>query len=186
MIYLIRLSICFLLVLALIIPIIFVSLLIKIDSKGPVIHWSKRIGINNSIFYMPKFRTMTIKAPQISTALMSEDINYVTRVGYFLRKLSIDEIPQIYSIIKGDMAFVGPRPALFNQRDLIKLRSKNGIDKILPGVTGWAQINGRDNISIKEKIDFEVDYINKQSLFFDFKIVLLTLIKILNQNDISH
>ena len=184
--HLLRIIFCFFLLVVLIFPIAFVCLLIKIETKGPIIYWSKRIGINNKTFMMPKFRTMKVFAPQISTELMAKEQNYITRVGHYLRKMSIDEIPQIYSIIKGDMAFIGPRPALFNQEDLIELRTKMGIHRVLPGITGWAQVNGRDSNSVKIKVSHDLYYLNNQSILLNFKIIFLTILKLFNSKDISH
>jgi O-antigen biosynthesis protein WbqP len=159
---------CIVIVLVLFIPILLISIGIKISSKGPIIYWSKRVGKNKIIFLMPKFRTMRDSAPQLSTANMKNHQNYVTHFGKVLRKFSLDEIPQLYSIFKGDMNFIGPRPALYNQYDLIKLRDENGINKFLPGITGWAQVNGRDELSIEKKVNYEYEYILKKSIIFDF------------------
>jgi len=170
----------------LLVPIILISIAIKLNSKGPIIFWSKRVGIDDQIFLMPKFRTMKINAPQLATSIMQSQKNYITFSGKILRKLSIDEIPQIYSILKGDMNFIGPRPALFNQYDLIKLRNTRGINKILPGITGWAQVNGRDEISINKKVEFECEYLEKKSIIFDLYIILLTFIRVFLSRNISH
>lgn len=174
------------LVLPLIVISIVISILIYSTSKGPVLYWSKRIGKNNKIFRMPKFRSMKSNAPEVATHLMNDPDAFLTTVGKFLRKTSLDEIPQIISIIKGDMSFVGPRPALFNQYDLIELRAKKGIDKILPGLTGWAQVNGRDTLSIDDKVLLEVEYLEKKSFWFDMKILLLTALKVIRRKGISH
>jgi O-antigen biosynthesis protein WbqP len=170
----------------LLIPFILVSILIKITSIGPVIHWSKRIGKNNQIFLMPKFRTMKIDTPQVATHLLKNGQNYLTPIGSFLRKSSLDEIPQLWSVLKGDMNFVGPRPALYNQDDLIELRSKLGVHKIAPGITGWAQINGRDELPIPEKVEFDRAYLERRSIFFDIKIIVLTFYKVLRRSNIQH
>ena len=186
MTYLLRILLCTFLI-AILMPLLFVvAFVIKIESNGPIIHWSKRVGVKNKTFFMPKFRTMLVNAPQVSTELMSKKISFVTRFGKFLRKLSIDEIPQIYSILRGDMVFIGPRPALFNQYDLVKMRAEKGIDKMTPGITGWAQINGRDNLSNDDKIKYEYEYLMNQSFIFDIKIILLTVVKIFVSKDISH
>ena len=162
----------------LIIPILIIALIIKLISKGPVLHWSGRIGINNRIFKMPKFRTMHINTPDIATHLMKNANDYLTLIGAFLRKLSLDELPQLYSVLKGDMSFVGPRPALYNQDDLIELRTIKGIHKITPGITGWAQINGRDDLPIPVKVDFDEHYLKNRSFLFDIKILFLTVFKV--------
>lgn len=162
-----------------------VYLAIKITSKGPVIHWSRRIGKNNVIFLMPKFRTMKIATPQMATHLLTNGNNFLTPIGALLRKTSLDEIPQLWSVLIGDMNLVGPRPALFNQEDLIDLRTLYNIHQIAPGVTGWAQINGRDELSIEEKVKFDKAYLEQKSLIFDFKIILLTVIKVLKRANIS-
>ena len=170
----------------LILLMIFIVLAIKLDSEGSSIHWSKRIGKNNKLFYMPKFRSMRINTPQIATHLIDDPKLYLTKVGIILRRTSLDELPQIYSILKGDISFVGPRPALFNQDDLMKLRKEYNIDRLTPGLTGWAQVNGRDEISIPQKVKLDLEYLQRQSLFFDIYILWLTLIKVLKQNNVTH
>lgn len=165
---------------------IFLVLIIKIDSKGNAIFWSNRVGIFGKIYAMPKFRTMKVGTPIIATHLLRDPENNLTNIGSFLRKFSLDELPQLWSVLIGDMSFVGPRPALFNQYDLISLRKKNGIDKLVPGITGWAQVNGRDELSIEEKVRYEVEYLRKQSLLFDFKIILLTFIGVVRSTGVSH
>lgn len=160
--------------------------MVKITSKGPALYWSKRIGKNNEIFLMPKFRSMKIDTPQLATHLLSNSQDYLTPVGKFIRKTSLDEIPQLYSILKGDMSFVGPRPALYNQDDLIALRTEKGIHKLTPGLTGWAQINGRDEIPIPQKVDLDYEYFTKASVLFDLKILFLTAYKVAFGKDISH
>lgn len=167
------------------IPFWIIVVLVKITSPGPAIHWSKRIGKNNQIFLMPKFRTMRIDTPQVATHLL-DGKSYLTPIGGFLRKSSLDEIPQLISVIKGDMSLVGPRPALFNQYDLMELRTKHGVHTLLPGVTGWAQINGRDELSIPEKVEFDADYLRRKSLGFDIKIIFLTVLKVVLRKGISH
>jgi O-antigen biosynthesis protein WbqP len=149
-------------------PIIFVAILVRFTSRGQILYWSDRVGKNNKIFSMPKFRTMRIGTPEVATHLLDDPSSYLSPIGQFLRKNSLDELPQLWSIWNGDMSFVGPRPALFNQYDLIELRSKFGIDKLLPGLTGWAQINGRDDLAIPDKVNLDFEYLQKQSLFFDF------------------
>ena len=167
------------------IPFWIVVILVKLTSPGPAIHWSKRIGKNNQIFLMPKFRTMRIDTPQVATHLL-DGKSFLTPIGGFLRKSSLDEIPQLISVLKGDMSLVGPRPALFNQYDLMELRTKHGVHTLLPGVTGWAQINGRDELSIPEKVEFDADYLKRKSLSFDVKIIFLTALKVVLRKGISH
>lgn len=168
------------------IPILILSLIVKLTSDGPVFYWSDRIGKNNEIFIMPKFRSMRIGTPALATHLLTDADQYLTSVGKCLRKSSLDELPQIYSIIKGDMSLVGPRPALYNQDDLSKLRTAKGIHKLLPGVTGWAQINGRDELPIPVKVNFDEYYLKNRSFFFDIKIILLTLLKVIKREGVSH
>jgi O-antigen biosynthesis protein WbqP len=166
--------------------ILVISVLIKLTSKGPVLHWSKRVGRDNRIFNMPKFRTMVPGTPQLATHLMTEPDKYLTPIGGFLRKSSLDELPQIYSILRGDIGFVGPRPALFNQDDLIALRTQKGVHKARPGLTGWAQINGRDELPIPVKVQFDYEYVQRQSLGFDMRIIFLTAVKTLKKEGVSH
>lgn len=168
------------------IPFCIVALLVKITSPGPVIHWSKRIGRDNEIFLMPKFRTMRIDTPQVATHLLQNGQNYLTPIGSFLRKSSLDEIPQLWSVLVGDMNLVGPRPALFNQDDLRILRTEIGVHKIAPGVTGWAQINGRDDLPIPIKVQFDKEYLDKKSIWFDIKILFLTAYKVLSRSNVQH
>lgn len=163
-----------------------ICVLIKINSKGPILYWSKRFGKNNILFSMPKFRTMIIETPQVATHLLEQPEQYTTKVGRFLRQSSLDELPQLLNIIEGKMSFVGPRPALFNQNDLIDMRTKNNIHMLLPGVTGWAQINGRDELSLEEKVSFEIEYKKRKSLNFDCFIIWLTFIKLFRRDGISH
>lgn len=172
--------------LILLIPFVIVWVLVKVTSPGPAIHWSKRIGKNNAIFLMPKFRTMRIDTPQLATHLLGDGKNYLTPVGSFLRKTSLDELPQLWSVLKGDMNLVGPRPALFNQDDLRELRTQYGIHILAPGVTGWAQINGRDELSIPEKVKYDKFYLDHRSLWFDIRIIFLTAYKVIMRADISH
>ena len=174
------------LVLILFFILIIISILIKLSSKGPVLYWSNRVGKNNRIFRMPKFRTMMIKTPEIATHLMINPDQFLSPIGGFLRQTSLDELPQLLSILKGDMSFVGPRPALYNQEDLITLRSDHGLHELIPGLTGWAQVNGRDNLSIPEKVLLEVEYMNKKSFWFDLKILWLTFLKVINKKNVSH
>ncbi len=171
------------------IPMIIITICILLTSKGGAFYWSKRVGRAHgahSTFMMPKFRTMYTDAPEVATHLFKNPNKFLTPIGGFLRKTSLDELPQLYSIIKGDMSFVGPRPALFNQNDLISLRVKSGVDKLVPGVTGWAQINGRDHLSIPDKVALEVVYLNHKSFFFDLKIIWLTFLRVFKREGISH
>lgn len=180
------LGLCFLAILP-IAPIIFmVSFLVKLTSKGPVLYWSDRVGKDNLIFKMPKFRTMQVGTPALATHLLFDSDKYLTPVGSFLRKSSLDELPQLWSILIGDMSFVGPRPALFNQDDLIALRMQYGVDKLVPGLTGWAQVNGRDELPIPKKVQHEVEYLQKQSFWFDIKILGLTFLKAISRAGVSH
>jgi O-antigen biosynthesis protein WbqP len=168
------------------VPTLVISLIIKFTSDGPIIHWSKRIGKSNTMFFMAKFRTMRIDAPQVATHLMKDPQKYVTGIGKILRKLSLDELPQLYNILKGDISFVGPRPALFNQDDLRALRTQRGIHRLVPGLTGWAQINGRDELPIPVKVSFDEEYLNRASFMFDMKIIFLTLVKVISGEGVSH
>lgn len=172
--------------LALSILLLVIAVLIKLTSKGPVLHWSDRIGVDNTVFNMPKFRTMRTGAPVLATHLLNEPDRYVTPVGGFLRKFSLDELPQLVAILKGDLTFVGPRPALYNQYDLIELRTKKGIHRLVPGLTGWAQINGRDNITIQKKVDFDEYYLHHRSLALDLKILFLTFLKVVLGDGVTH
>ena len=174
------------LIVILIIPMLLIILSIRLTSKGPAFYLSDRVGLDNKIYKMPKFRTMLINTPEIATHLMSNPDQFFSPIGGFLRRTSLDELPQLFSIFKGEMSFVGPRPALYNQDDLIALRLENNLDKILPGLTGWAQINGRDELSISEKVLFEIEYMHKKSFWFDLKILLLTFIKVIKRKDVSH
>lgn len=171
----------FILILSLII-----ALLIKLSSKGPVIHWSKRIGKKNVFFYMPKFRTMIVNSPQIATHKFQNPKIYLTKVGTILRKFSLDEIPQIWSVLIGDMSIVGPRPPLYNQNDLIKMRNEKNIQDLLPGITGWAQVNGRDEISLRKKTDLDYYYLKNQTIGLDLEIIFITLFKVIFKKEISH
>ena len=171
---------------ALLFPILIVALLVRLTSKGPALYWSDRVGINNSIFKMPKFRSMKVDTPAVATHLLQDPKSVLTPIGDFLRKSSLDELPQLWSILKGDMSFVGPRPALFNQDDLITLRTEQGIDKLIPGLTGWAQINGRDELPISQKVELDVEYLQRQSFVFDLKILWLTFLKVVKKEGVSH
>lgn len=167
-------------------PLLVVAAIVKLTSKGPIIYWSTRIGRQNEPFDMPKFRTMRVDAPIVATHLMVDPDQYLTVVGGMLRKSSLDELPQLWSILKGDMSFVGPRPALFNQRDLIELRTAKGVHSLLPGLTGWAQINGRDELSVEDKVRFDAEYLRLRSLTFDIAILISTCIRVLKRDGISH
>ena len=169
-----------------VIPIILIAIAVSITSKGGVLYWSDRIGRNNEIFKMPKFRSMMIDTPAVATHLLDNPDVYLSPIGSFLRRFSLDELPQLLSILKGDMSFVGPRPALYNQDDLIALRTKKGVDKLLPGITGWAQVNGRDELSIPDKVALDVEYLNRQSFWFDIKILWMTFLKVINRDGVSH
>ncbi|MGZ3235991.1 MAG: sugar transferase [Burkholderiaceae bacterium] len=170
----------------LLVPIVLVASFVKLTSKGPIVYWSDRVGKKNKIFKMPKFRTMRIDTPAVATHLLAEPEKFLTPIGSFLRKSSLDELPQLWSIIKGEMSFVGPRPALFNQDDLIALRTERGVSNLLPGLTGWAQINGRDELPIPEKVNLDVEYMERRSFLLDITILLLTLIKVLRRDGITH
>ena len=172
--------------LLLLIPFLLVWLMVRITSKGPALYWSDRVGRNNLIFKMPKFRSMHVDTPAVATHLLDNPQQFLTPIGSFLRKSSLDEIPQLWSVLKGDMAIVGPRPALFNQHDLIKLRTEKGVHLLKPGITGWAQINGRDELPIPDKVELDVDYMHRQSLLFDLKIIALTVVKVLCRDGIQH
>jgi len=165
---------------------IIIILAVRITSRGPALYWFDRVGVNNAIFRMPKFRTMQVSTPAVATHLLADPDKYLTPIGSFLRKTSLDELPQLWSIIKGDMSFVGPRPALFNQDDLIALRSQCGVHELVPGITGWAQINGRDELPIPDKVKLDVEYLHSQSFWFDLKILWLTFIKVVRRDGVSH
>jgi O-antigen biosynthesis protein WbqP len=167
-------------------PVIIIAIFVSITSKGPVIYWSNRVGKHNKIFKMPKFRTMIIKTPNIATHLLEKPETFLSPIGGFLRSTSLDEIPQLFSVIKGDMSLVGPRPALFNQKNLISNRTEKGIDSLLPGITGWAQINGRDELSIADKVAFDLEYMHRRSFWFDLKILSLTALKVFKRINVNH
>lgn len=172
--------------LALGLPMLLVALAVKLTSRGPTLYWSDRVGINNAIFKMPKFRTMRTDTPAVATHLLTNADNFITPIGKFLRKSSLDELPQLLSILKGDMSFVGPRPALFNQDDLIALRTAKGVQRIMPGLTGWAQVNGRDDLPIPVKVDFDEYYLKHHHLFLDLKILLMTAVQALAGKGVQH
>ena len=180
------LSFSIVLLFLLIVPMLLISIAIRLTSKGPVLYWSERVGRNNKIFIMPKFRSMKITTPDIATHLLDNPNSYLSPIGLFLRTTSLDELPQLFSVLNGDMSFVGPRPALFNQDDLIALRNKKGIEKLLPGITGWAQVNGRDELSIPDKVELDVEYMNRKSFLFDLKILWITLFKVVKRIGVNH
>ena len=167
-------------------PMLIIALSVKLTSRGPILYWSDRVGKNNKIFQMPKFRTMKANTPAMATHLMKNPEQYCTPVGSLLRKTSLDELPQLYSVLKGDMSFVGPRPALFNQDDLIELRTKKGIHHLIPGITGWAQINGRDDLPIPQKVDLDEFYLRHRSFIFDLKTIFLTFSSVLWSRGVQH
>jgi O-antigen biosynthesis protein WbqP len=168
------------------VPVLLVAMAVKLTSHGPALYWSDRIGRHNRIFRMPKFRTMKIGTPAVATHLLKDPKVYLTPIGSFLRKSSLDELPQLWSILIGDMSFVGPRPALFNQDDLVALRTERGVHELLPGLTGWAQVNGRDELPIPQKVELDVEYLRRRSFLFDLRIVWLTVIKVLRRDGVSH
>lgn len=173
-------------VLVLIVPILILALLVKVTSRGPALYWSDRVGQYNAIFRMPKFRTMRVGTPAVATHLLSNPDVFLTPIGGFLRKSSLDELPQLWSILVGDMSLVGPRPALFNQDDLIALRAERGVHKLVPGLTGWAQVNGRDELPIPDKVALDVEYLERRSFLFDLYILWLTFIKVVRREGVSH
>ena len=168
------------------IPVLLVALSVRLTSTGPALYWSDRVGRHNKLFKMPKFRSMRVGTPAVATHLLADPKSHLTSIGSFLRKSSLDELPQLWSILVGDMSFVGPRPALFNQHDLIELRTQQGVHALVPGLTGWAQVNGRDELPISDKVKLDVDYLHRQSLAFDSHILWLTLVKVLRRDGVSH
>ena len=178
------LGLCVVTILAL--PIIVVAILVRLTSKGPVLYWSDRVGKENTIFRMPKFRSMLVGTPAVATHLLRDPKACLTPIGSFLRKSSLDELPQLWSILVGDMSFVGPRPALFNQDDLIALRTACGVNELTPGLTGWAQVNGRDELPIPEKVKLDAEYLQRRSFWFDIRILWLTFVKVLRRDGVSH
>jgi O-antigen biosynthesis protein WbqP len=173
-------------VVVLALPLLMVALAVKLTSPGPALYWSDRVGRHNRIFRMPKFRSMRIGTPAVATHLLQDPDAWLTPIGAFLRKTSLDELPQLWSILAGDMSIVGPRPALFNQADLIALRTERGVHELVPGLTGWAQVNGRDELPIPQKVELDVEYLRRRSLLFDFRIVWLTVVKVLRRDGVSH
>jgi O-antigen biosynthesis protein WbqP len=170
----------------LLLPVLLVALAVRITSKGPALYWSDRVGRNNVIFKMPKFRSMRGGTPAMATHLLADPKSHLTPIGSFLRKSSLDELPQLWSILVGDMSFVGPRPALFNQHDLVALRTQRGVHALVPGLTGWAQVNGRDELPIPAKVDLDAAYLQRQSLWFDLRILWLTFVKVLRRDGVTH
>ncbi|WP_374522430.1 sugar transferase [Hydrogenophaga sp.] len=168
------------------IPVLLVALAVRLTSPGPALYWSDRVGRHNRIFKMPKFRSMRIDTPAVATHLLQNPDQWLTPIGSFLRKSSLDELPQLWSILVGDMSFVGPRPALFNQHDLIALRTEKGVHELVPGLTGWAQVNGRDELPIPQKVDLDADYMQRRSFLFDLKILWMTAMKVIARDGVSH
>jgi O-antigen biosynthesis protein WbqP len=170
----------------LIVPLVVLALFVRMTSHGPALYWSDRVGQHNKIFKMPKFRSMRIGTPAVASHLLASPMAHLTPIGSFLRKSSLDELPQLWSILVGDMSFVGPRPALFNQQDLIDLRTKKGLHILVPGLTGWAQVNGRDELSIPQKVELDAEYLQCQGFWFDIKILWLTFLKVVRRDGVSH
>ncbi|MDM7943749.1 MAG: sugar transferase [Hydrogenophaga sp.] len=172
--------------LILLLPVASVAMAVRLTSPGPALYWSDRVGRHNRLFKMPKFRSMRIDTPALATHLLGNPDQYLTPIGSFLRKSSLDELPQLWSIIKGDMSFVGPRPALFNQHDLIALRTGLGVHELVPGLTGWAQVNGRDELPIPQKVALDAEYLNRRTLLFDLRILWMTFVKVLRRDGVAH
>lgn len=172
--------------LVLLLPIGLLALLVRLTSNGPALYWSDRVGRDNRVFRMPKFRSMRLDTPAVATHLLQDPNTYLTPMGAFLRKTSLDELPQLWCILKGDMSFVGPRPALFNQDDLIELRTQHGVHRVVPGLTGWAQVNGRDELPIPDKVELDREYLRRRSFWFDLQIVLMTAWRVLRRDGVSH
>lgn len=168
------------------VPVLLVALMVRLTSPGPVLYWSDRVGRHNRLFKMPKFRSMRVGTPAVATHLLADPAAYLTPIGSFLRKSSLDELPQLWSILTGDMSFVGPRPALFNQHDLIELRTRFGVQELVPGLTGWAQVNGRDELPIPDKVRLDVAYLEQQSLWMDIRILWLTFVKVIRRDGVAH
>ena len=169
-----------------VLPVAVVAVAVRLTSQGPVLYWSDRVGRGNKIFKMPKFRSMRIGTPAVATHLLQDPKAYLTPIGSFLRKSSLDELPQLWSILVGDMSFVGPRPALFNQQDLIAMRTEHDVHKLMPGLTGWAQVNGRDELPLLDKVNLDVSYLQQQSFWFDVRILWMTFVKVLRRDDVAH
>jgi len=167
-------------------PVLAIALAVRFSSPGPALYWSDRVGRNNRVFRMPKFRSMRVDTPAVATHLLADPDAYLTPIGSFLRKTSLDELPQLWSILKGDMSFVGPRPALFNQDDLVALRTQHGVHELVPGLTGWAQVNGRDELPIPQKVAYDAEYLKRKSFWFDMHILWMTFVKVLQRDGVSH
>lgn len=180
------LVLAFVAALILVLPIVILALAVRLTSPGPVLYWSDRVGRHNRIFRMPKFRSMCVDTPAVATHLLQNPRQWLTPIGSFLRKSSLDELPQLWSILSGDMSFVGPRPALFNQEDLIALRTEKGVHELVPGLTGWAQVNGRDDLPIPQKVELDTEYLHRKSFLFDLKILWITGTKVLVRDGVSH
>jgi O-antigen biosynthesis protein WbqP len=172
--------------LILLVPMLVVAIAVKVTTTGPVLYWSDRVGKRNAIFKMPKFRSMRVGTPAVATHLLQDANSFLTPIGGFLRKSSLDELPQLWNVFTGEMSLVGPRPALFNQHDLIALRTERGVDVLRPGVTGWAQVNGRDELPIPVKVEFDAQYLKQQSFLFDLRILCLTVLKVIRRSGVSH
>ena len=172
--------------LVLLLPVLLVALAVRLTSRGPALYWSDRVGRNNVIFKMPKFRSMRVGTPAVATHLLADAASHLTPIGSFLREGSLDELPQLWSILAGDMSFVGPRPALFNQQDLIALRTEQGVHTLVPGLTGWAQVNGRDELPISQKVSLDVEYLIRQGFCFDIKILWMTFLKVIKRDGVLH
>lgn len=170
----------------LLLPMLVIAIAVRLNSQGPALYWSNRVGRNNQLFRMPKFRSMRVDTPAVATHLLDNPAAYLTSIGGFLRKSSLDELPQLWNILNGDMSFVGPRPALFNQNDLIALRTAAGVHKLLPGLTGWAQINGRDELPTLQKVALDAEYLQRKSLLLDLNIIALTFVKVLRRESVTH
>jgi O-antigen biosynthesis protein WbqP len=177
---------CSILLILLAVPMALIAVAVKLTSKGTVLYWSDRVGLGNRIFRMPKFRSMRVFAPQVATHLLSDSDTYLTPIGGFLRRSSMDELPQLWSILVGDLSFVGPRPALFNQDDLVAFRTELGIHQLVPGLTGWAQVNGRDELPIPVKVQFDYEYLQRRSFWFDLQIICMTLVKVVRAEGVQH
>lgn len=168
------------------VPVTLVAIAVRLTSEGPALYWSDRVGQNNTIFKMPKFRSMRVGTPAVATHLLANPKAHLTPIGSFLRKSSLDELPQLWSILIGDMSFVGPRPALFNQQDLIELRTQQNVHTLVPGLTGWAQVNGRDELPIHQKVALDAEYLTRQGFWFDIKILWMTFLKVVQRDGVSH
>lgn len=180
------LVLCLMAFVILLVPLVVVAVIVLLTSHGPVLYWSERVGRHNQTFKMPKFRSMRVGTPEVASHLLSNPMLHLTPIGSFLRKSSLDEIPQLWNILLGDMSFVGPRPALFNQHDLIELRTQKNVHTLVPGLTGWAQVNGRDELPIPQKVALDAEYLQRQGFWFDIKILWLTFLKVVQRDGVSH